>query len=232
MNILKKITIVVTIAMGTIVTSLSLQAQALSKDSQVITMTRLPVPWYAPKFLVKSKMVDSIPEYAAIQGLKQKIYSIEETTNLFGGIYLWENQKSANDWFSPEWFTRVNKKYGGDNKVSILKAIFIYNKEIIEAVDRNEHWTNVSIYSINKSRDAEISNFFKSKIQSFQNQKGLQALWVASDSNSKIMLIELWSDRSSMDPNNYLELGLKDWKKIENIQTQSPIVLSNNLIKK
>lgn len=66
-------------------------------NGQVIGMTRLKAPWYAPKIFVESKMKDSIPEYSAIKGLQKKMYSLESDSSIFGGVYLWVNEKAARE---------------------------------------------------------------------------------------------------------------------------------------
>ena len=95
-----------------------------STKMEVLTWTRVQKPWYAPNFLVKIKMNDSIPEYLAIQGLLWKSYTIEKDNGKFGGIYFWDSKTSATKWFNPEWFNRIKSKYG-ETTVPILQLIFI-----------------------------------------------------------------------------------------------------------
>lgn len=92
----------------------------------VVTIVRVPKPWYAPSFLVASKMRDSIPEYDKLPGLSYKIYTIGQTDGRYGGVYLWKDRKSAEAWFNPAWFARVEKERGAPGEVryfNVLKVV-------------------------------------------------------------------------------------------------------------
>jgi heme-degrading monooxygenase HmoA len=215
------------LSMSIIFASWTADAQTVSSQGMVITMTRLSIPWYAPKFVVKSKMKDSIPEYSGIPGLNRKIYSIESDTGLFGGIYLWENQKSANDWFTPAWFERVNKKYGGDNKVPILPAIFIHGKDTSKSTSLNENWASVKSFAVGTDSISKLPKYFESKISNLEKKTGYLGLWVADESANRIKIITLWSDEDSMNSVDLSELVSQNWKEEESIQTKVPIVITN-----
>jgi hypothetical protein len=88
---------------------------------QTLTITKVKKPWYAWRGLVVSKMKKSIPEYQAIKGLNQKFYSFIENHKFFGGIYFWETEKDATNWFNQAWYDRTEKKYGA-------KGIVVYYK--------------------------------------------------------------------------------------------------------
>jgi hypothetical protein len=89
--------------------------------ANVATIIQIKTPWYATDGLVKKGLRDAIPTYAATPHLIYE-YFTQGTDRSFGGIYLWEDQASAEAHFGPAWHKRVSKKYGHDGKVTFLKA--------------------------------------------------------------------------------------------------------------
>lgn len=89
----------------------------------VVTVVRVPKPWIAPKALVASKMRDTIAEYDKIPGLSFKIYTISQTEARYGGIYLWRDRASAQSWFNPAWFERVEKQRGAPGEVRYFDVL-------------------------------------------------------------------------------------------------------------
>ena len=61
----------------------------------VVTIVRIPTPWYAPRFLVVRKMRESMPLYRSIDGLVHKAYSLARPDVRFGGISLWKDGASG-----------------------------------------------------------------------------------------------------------------------------------------
>jgi heme-degrading monooxygenase HmoA len=88
----------------------------------VVVIVKVPKPWYAPRALVTSKMRDTIPEYARLNGLAFKAFSFERQSGDFGGVYYWRDAGSAQTWFNPAWFERVKKERGADAQVRYLDA--------------------------------------------------------------------------------------------------------------
>lgn len=88
----------------------------------VVSVVRVPTPWYAPRALVVSKMRDTIPLYAQLPGLAFKAFSIERTSKDFGGLYYWPDGKSAKAWYNADWFERVRKERGVEGRVAMYDA--------------------------------------------------------------------------------------------------------------
>ena len=104
------------------------QAQAVGGDaydpaSGVAAVVKVPKPWYAPRFLVTSKMRDTIPEYEALPGLEFKAYSVAQADGQYGGLYLWKNLAMAREWFGPKWFERVEKLRGAKGHVQFYEVL-------------------------------------------------------------------------------------------------------------
>lgn len=109
--------------------SLAFPADAPPSDTApavptVITIVRVPRPWYAPEWLVTRRMRATLDQYRAIDGLFFKAYT-HTTDRRFGGVYFWRDAASAEAWFNPAWFARVRSQYGVDGDVrrfSILRG--------------------------------------------------------------------------------------------------------------
>lgn len=92
-----------------------------SKD-QVVVIVRIPVPKFAPKWLVRRKMRATIDLYSSIPGLEFKLFTFEKESGDFGGIYAWRNRSSAAEWFNAEWFARVRRERGNEAYVRYFDA--------------------------------------------------------------------------------------------------------------
>jgi hypothetical protein len=95
----------------------SLVCDGVAATSPVAVIVKVPKPWYAPRFLVVGKMRDAIPEYEALPGLAFKAFSFAQADGHYGGIYLWKDLASAQSWFTPAWFARVEKERGARAEV-------------------------------------------------------------------------------------------------------------------
>lgn len=87
-----------------------------------VAIVEVATPWYAPAFIVRSKMRDTIPMYAALPGLSFKYFSISADDD-FGGIYLWRTAAAAHAWFNEAWFATVLKTRGAPAKVRFYEVI-------------------------------------------------------------------------------------------------------------
>ncbi|MCG9875292.1 MAG: YdhR family protein [Leptospiraceae bacterium] len=116
-----------------------------SIEKEVVTWTRVNRSMLAFSFLVKPKMKDSLPEYQAIPGLKSKAYTLETDGKLFGGVYLWDNEAAAKNWFNPSWFQKVKDKFG-ETEVPILKVV--WRPEIKEFQNKKQKASFATVFSL------------------------------------------------------------------------------------
>jgi len=116
------------------------ETSAFNVQEAVITITEVKTPWYALRFLLKNGFEKSLPEYTAIRGLLQKNYAIHDGGKTFGGVYLWATKASAEAWFTPKWFDRVEKTYGAPGKVSYF-TVRDYTSFAHESDTHGEYWT-------------------------------------------------------------------------------------------
>ncbi|WP_085340258.1 YdhR family protein [Aquidulcibacter paucihalophilus] len=96
-------------------------SQATPSEANVATIVEVKAPWYASDARIKKGLKDAVPTYATTPHLIYK-YFTQGADRSFGGIYLWEDQASAEAHFGPAWHARVTKKYGHDGVVTFLKA--------------------------------------------------------------------------------------------------------------
>jgi hypothetical protein len=85
----------------------------------VVTVVRIPPPWYAVRFLVVRGFRKAVPQYQAVPGLERKLFTIA-ADGRFGGIYEWEDRSRAEAWFNDAWHARVRDRWGADGDVRFI----------------------------------------------------------------------------------------------------------------
>jgi heme-degrading monooxygenase HmoA len=138
-------------------------------------------PWYAWKRLVISKMKESIPEYEAVKGLQNKFYSFTENQAYFGGIYFWESELHAREWFNQDWFDRTEKKYG-------IKGLVLHY-QIVQIQRISEQIRNKGNYCAVISYSSDLKQELNSNIA------GLYLKIDLLDSTSKPCTLLLWETK-------------------------------------
>lgn len=104
---------------------------------EYVAIVRIKKPWYAPKFYVKKKMQDSIPEYQAAPGLTAKYYTFGEE-GTFGGIYLWRDASAVSAWFTPAWVEERRKKYNHPGlTVPFYRVVQVSEHRPVAAVEQS-----------------------------------------------------------------------------------------------
>ncbi len=77
----------------------------------IATLVTIPVPPNVGRARLIEEFRAAVPLYQRIAGLKRKYFVITDDGR-FGGIYLWESQAAADQWFNTAWHERVRKTYG------------------------------------------------------------------------------------------------------------------------
>ncbi|MEO0369388.1 MAG: hypothetical protein AAF197_11490 [Pseudomonadota bacterium] len=96
-------------------------AETLDTSNQAtIAIVRVPPPWYAPRFLINRSMKSLIPEYADLQGLHHKYFSIADDDRV-GGIYLWRDTSAALSFYNEAWHTRIEDRYGQPAQLDLFE---------------------------------------------------------------------------------------------------------------
>lgn len=112
-------------ALGPVARAQPVGGTGFSEASAVAAIVKVPRPWYAPRWLVARKMRDTIDEYGSLPGLGFKAYSFARADGHYGGIYLWKDLASARAWFSPAWFSRVERERGAPGQVRFFEVLAV-----------------------------------------------------------------------------------------------------------
>ncbi len=109
------------LALGAMLGPVTCLAQTLpaleAMNTAVVTVTKVPTPWYGLPFLLRRGFRKAVPEYQAISGLRFKYFASTVRGRFFGGIYLWDHLNQAQQQFSPTWFDRVRRTYKAEGQV-------------------------------------------------------------------------------------------------------------------
>ena len=97
---------------------------AVPGEGRAVVVVRVEKPWYAPRFVIRGKFRDVLPEYEAIAPLEAKYFTITDEGE-FGGIYLWGSRRAAEDHFDSAWHAKVRAKRGVDADVLVADAAFV-----------------------------------------------------------------------------------------------------------
>jgi hypothetical protein len=83
----------------------------------VVAVVKIPIPQGVTRAQVVAGMVKSIPEYEKLPGLVKKYYTLTDDGK-YGGIYLFENRKAAEDHFNDDWRANIVKTRGAPAEVT------------------------------------------------------------------------------------------------------------------
>jgi heme-degrading monooxygenase HmoA len=88
-------------------------ALAMPGASQVATLVTVATPAQVSPERLVAEFTAAAPVYQKVPGLL-RIYFIITDDGKFGGVYLWDTQTNAQNWFNPVWHERVRKTYGSE----------------------------------------------------------------------------------------------------------------------
>jgi Putative mono-oxygenase ydhR len=82
-----------------------------ARSASVATLVTIPLPAGVTREKVIAEFNAALPTYQRVPGLLRK-YFILTSDGRLGGVYLWDKQASADQWFSEAWQQRVRNTYG------------------------------------------------------------------------------------------------------------------------
>jgi heme-degrading monooxygenase HmoA len=80
----------------------------------VATLVLIRTPAGVSRERVQAEFDKAAPGFRAVAGLLRKHFIIGDNGASFGGLYLWQDEASAQAWFNETWHERVRKLYGQD----------------------------------------------------------------------------------------------------------------------
>src|SRR5271167_4068870 len=83
----------------------------------VAVVVKIPIPQGVSSAQVVAGMVKTVPEYQKLPGLVRKYYTLTDDGK-YGGIYLFESRKAAEDHFNDDWRANILKTRGAPAEVT------------------------------------------------------------------------------------------------------------------
>lgn len=83
---------------------------SLPEDHDVAVLVEIDRPAGISDAELHDAFVKSLPLYKKVDGLKRKYFVHSEAH--FGGVYLWDNTRSASAFFDSAWHNRIQSTYG------------------------------------------------------------------------------------------------------------------------
>jgi len=132
------------------------QGQILAPSNSVegfeVTVVKVKAPWYAFDFILPSQFKKVIPVYEQVAGLRFKAFSIlDKDEKTFGGIYLWDSEQRAREWYTPTWFADIEQKRGHKPTVdhySVVKDVTFVDPNF-DYQQRESDCVTVFVHAIN-----------------------------------------------------------------------------------
>ena len=168
---------------------------------RVLVVVRVPVPWYAPRFVVRGKFEKVLPEYEGIAPLVTKLFTISDDSR-FGGIYLWSTREAAEAHFDARWRDNVRAKRGVDADVLLVDAPFVVEGRAILAgtpigTRSTRYPASVSMvrWGFPPTTDSRAA---ARALAELPIDEALVRRFVVTSTND-VGLVELWADRESAE---------------------------------
>lgn len=164
------------------VNTLSMENQQMQHDTtqvKVVSIVKVKAPWYAFQFVLKGKFKDAIPDYQKIDGLQFKAFSTIDTEQgkFFGGIYLWENQQVAENWFTPAWHEKVKTKIGSAANLSYyhVKRDVLFVKEGFDYRKNENNSVSIFIHQIDEEVTKKAINQNEGLLRTYLVEEGFES---------------------------------------------------------
>lgn len=187
------------------VVTTSAHSQALPEEqaiaaSPVVTIVKVPKPWYAPRFAVVGRMRDTVAQYSQLAGLSYKAFSLARPGGEYGGLYYWRDAASAKAWFGPAWFERVRQERGAEGQVRYFDApVSIDNTAGGTPLDTDSPAVGTLVeipIPAGVSRERLVAEF-KAAISVYQNVPGLLRKHFTISDSATFGGLYVWKDEAS-----------------------------------
>ena len=168
--------------------------------SAVVAVVEVPRPWYAPRFVVVSKMRDTVPQYERLAGLSYKAFTLTSDGARYGGIYLWTDRAKAEAWFSPAWFARVEKERGAKGEVRYFEApVVLDNTAGARVAGDSSMATIVTIPTPPGITRERLVTEFQAALPTYRRVEGLLRKYFIVTGDGRFGGVYLWRTRADAD---------------------------------
>ncbi len=100
-------------------------------STTISTLVTVPTPPGVSRQRLIAGFQASVPMHKAAAGLLRKYFIITDDGK-FGGIYLWRDTESAQQWFNAEWKDRALKAYGAPATIEWFDTPILLNTKLAE----------------------------------------------------------------------------------------------------
>lgn len=160
-------------------------ARAPAPPSELhVAIVRIPAPWYAPQWLIRSKMRQTVATYEGMPGLAFKAYTIAASDGAFGGVYLWRDEASLRGHFSPQWYARVRESRGADPEVRTFGVSEV--RDVTPGGTTEASATSATVITLERSASERHGS---------SGETGLLREYVLAPSAAPFRRIRMWADR-------------------------------------
>ncbi|MBX7059864.1 MAG: hypothetical protein K1X75_17510 [Leptospirales bacterium] len=174
-------------------------AQGAGEPSDpVLIRVSAPRPWYAPWFLVRSKMRSSIPEYQAIDGLRYKDFAINDQEGAFGGLYSYATRRQAQARYNQTYMERSRERFGSAYYVKIYSILEAIESDAQPAVREGEMIDCLVALPAGVDR-RNAMNWFSARKSQLSAVAGLRRAYLIADSDGNLSLVYQWLDEAHAD---------------------------------
>ncbi len=165
-----------------------------------VVIVKVPKPWYATKGLVAGKMRDTVAQYEKLPGLTYKAFSFAQTDAQYGGIYLWKDRASADNWFNAAWFERVEKERGAKGNVRMFDAPVVLDNLNGQAPSTPEADAVATVVTIpvppGVTRERLVTEF-KASVPLYQKVPGLLRKYFIITPDNQFGGVYIWASQAS-----------------------------------
>jgi heme-degrading monooxygenase HmoA len=171
-----------------------------ASGTPVVVIVKVAKPWYAPRSVVVSKMRDTIAQYESVPGLAYKAFSLARPDGDFGGIYFWKDSASAQAWFNPAWFERVERERGVKGEVRSFDAPVTIDNTANGAVASSDSEAVATLVTIatpaGVTRERLLAEF-SAAAPAYQKVNGLMRKYFIIEGEGRFGGIYLWRDQAA-----------------------------------
>lgn len=187
-------TMAVTVALAATAPA-ALAAPGIDESPTVLTLVEVKKPWYASSSLVASRMRKTVPTYQALDGLREKTFTIAQDGKTFGGLYRWRTRGDAEAWFNEAWRTRIQKQYGAPARVTWFSSSLA-----IDGAAAGAPLTKKAVaYVVRVPTPAGVTEErlragFVQSVPTYQAAPGLVRKWFLITEDARFGGVYLWTD--------------------------------------